>query len=189
MFVQHCSFAHFADKGSHGSHWWSHMSIMQIFITNKEKTQEQVHNLNQPRYDLTRQADPRPPHTWSQCFFYWRNIVRWWFFFQKLIFLLPKFSSNLTIFHLFEQIFIKFWWFHPNSGQKCCTFYFIGAICSINENLQKKHCFVLTLSPWQPVLHTRGWMGSEAAHLYQHAAAHQSSRVFAQVFWHFHKPL
>jgi hypothetical protein len=28
-------------------------------------------------------------------------------FFQKLIFVSPKFSSDLTIFHPFEQIFIK----------------------------------------------------------------------------------
>jgi hypothetical protein len=59
-----------------------------------------------------------------------------------IIFLLPRFSSNLTfssIFHPFEQIFIKLWWFHPKSGWKCCTFYFIGATRWINENLQKKH--------------------------------------------------
>jgi hypothetical protein len=60
-------------------------------------------------------------------------------FFQKLIFLSPNFSSNLTIFYPFKQFFIKLWWFRPKSGWKCCTFYVIGATRSINENLQKKH--------------------------------------------------
>jgi hypothetical protein len=87
----------------------------------------------------------------NQCFFYWWNIAKWRFFFskmlilaiffQKLIFLSPNFSSNMTIFHPFWQIFIKLWWFHPKCGRKCCTFYFIGATCSINENLQNKHWF------------------------------------------------
>jgi hypothetical protein len=92
------------------------------------------------------------PH---QCFFYWWNIARWWIFFskmlilaiffQKLIFLSPNFSSNLTIFYPFEQIFIKLWWFHPKSRWKCCTFYVIGSTRSINEN---KGRFLFIGAPW-----------------------------------------
>jgi hypothetical protein len=60
----------------------------------------------------------REEHYSDQCFFYQRNIARWWIFFskmlilakkiQKLIFLSPKFSSNLIIFIRFDH-FSSIW--------------------------------------------------------------------------------
>jgi hypothetical protein len=68
---------------------------------------------------------------------------------QKLIFfLITNFFIQFDHFHPFEQIFIKLWWFHPKSGRKCCTFYFIAATRSIIENLQKKHCLSLSILYW-----------------------------------------
>ena len=59
-------------------------------------------------------------------------------FFSKTHFLIAIFFIQFDHFHPFEQIFMKLWWFRPKSGRKCCTLYFIGATCSINENLQEK---------------------------------------------------
>jgi hypothetical protein len=86
-------------------------------------------------------------------------------FFQKLIFLLPKSSSNLTISHPIWPFFIHSSNFSSKSRRKCCTFYFIGATRSINENLQNKHwCNEFDEQPSKGYIHTMASVLAENSH-------------------------
>jgi hypothetical protein len=81
--------------------------------------------------------------------------------FQKLIFLSPKFSSNMTISHPIWPFFIHSNNFSSNYDdsiqnldESAALFFIIGATRSINENLQNKHW--LSPSPFSSSL--LGWL-------------------------------